>query len=196
TAQLPSGAGPSTSVALVDADEDGDLDAFLGGGGVRLFVNNGAGAFAQSTGSFPVGTAGDGIAVGDFDGEGRVDVLVLGTKEARLLRRAGRTLAWRALPRVGKALTLDIDGPPFGAWFLVAAAGTGNTPLPPLGVIRLDLATLMPQFGGLLDAQGHAAVTYQVPAISALVGQSLYWQAIVVGPARLTNLERTTFSNL
>jgi len=35
-----------------------------------------------------------------------------------------------------------------------------------------------------------------VPAIPSLLGISVYWQALVVAPARFTNLEITTVTNL
>jgi VCBS repeat protein len=198
TAQLPAENKPVGPATLLDADGDGDLDAWVAAPlMLQLYVNGGPGAFSDASSGLPVGwsNASD-IQAGDLDGDGDQDVALADFGRIRILSSLARQLVWRALPRVGKPLTFDIHGPAWGAWFLVAAGGTGNTPLPPLGVIRLDLATLMPQFGGLLDAQGHVAVTYQVPAIPALIGQSLYWQAVVVGPARLTNLETTTFTNL
>jgi uncharacterized protein (DUF2141 family) len=198
TSQLPVENGLAGPVALLDVDGDGDLDAWIAAFPLpQVYLNDGSGIFSDASAALPVGwSSASSLAPGDLDGDGDPDLVLADSGRVRVLSNLSRQLAWRALPRVGKPLTFDIHGPAWGAWFLVAAAGTGNTPLPPLGVIRLDLATLMPQFGGLLDAQGHAGVTYQVPAMPALVGQSLYWQAVVVGPARLTNLERTTFTNL
>ncbi|HKB17087.1 MAG TPA: hypothetical protein VKF62_13555, partial [Planctomycetota bacterium] len=107
-----------------------------------------------------------------------------------------RQLTRRAIPRVGKPLTLDLYGPAWGAWFLAASPGTGNVPLPPLGTLRLDPTVLIFLLGGLLDGQGRAGPTFPVPAVPALVGATMFWQALVVGPARFTNLEKTTFTNL
>ncbi len=198
TGQLPVETGLAGPAALLDADGDGDLDAWIAAFPLpQLYLNDGSGAFSDASAGLPVGwCSATSLAPGDLDGDGDPDLVLADSARVRVLSNLTRHLAWRALPRVGKPLTFDVHGPAWGAWFLVAAAGTGNTPIPPLGVVRLDLATLMPQFGGLLDAQGHVAITYQVPAVPALGGQSLYWQAVVVGPARLTNLETTTFTNL
>ena len=198
SSQLPLANDATPGVALGDVEGDGDLDALFGASPEnRFLLNDGAGVYSDASSQL-AGSRGSALdaAFGDMDGDGDLDAVLADSGELRILSNLTRQLAWRALPRIGKPVTFDLYGPAWGAWFLVASAGTGNTPIPPLGVIRLDLATLMPQFGGLLDAQGHVAVTYQVPAVPALVGQSLYWQAVVVGPARLTNLETTTFTNL
>ncbi|MCI0587815.1 MAG: hypothetical protein L0323_13330 [Planctomycetes bacterium] len=62
--------------------------------------------------------------------------------------------------------------------------------------LRLDPATLNQACSGALDPQGRAAVTYLVPANPSLVGVPVYWQALVAGPPRFTNLETTVATNL
>ncbi|MEN6311081.1 MAG: VCBS repeat-containing protein [Acidobacteriota bacterium] len=62
-------AGPSESVQLVDADRDGDLDAYLGKGSV-LFVNDGQGGF--SPGRLPVP---DYSTLADLNGDGFIDAV-------------------------------------------------------------------------------------------------------------------------
>ncbi|MCI0587083.1 MAG: VCBS repeat-containing protein [Planctomycetes bacterium] len=201
SAQLAQAPGPTSTLALGDAEGDGDLDAYVGGFGPdRLLVNDGSGAFVDSSAGIPLGGGlSSEVTWGDADSDGDSDVLFLdggGVPHLRVLSNLSRQLTRGAVPRVGKPLALDLYGPPFGSWFLGASPGTGNLPLPPLGTLRLDPAVLIFLLGGLLDGQGRAAATFPVPAIPALVGGTIYWQALVVGPARLTNLESTTFTNL
>ncbi|MDO8209640.1 FG-GAP-like repeat-containing protein [Conexibacter sp. CPCC 206217] len=65
-----------TDVELADADGDGDLDVLTGddsSSGVRVWSNSGFGAFGFTPGQL-FGGALSSIALGDFDGDGRVDV--------------------------------------------------------------------------------------------------------------------------
>jgi hypothetical protein len=63
-----------TSVAVADVDQDGDPDALVTyyQERARLYVNDGTGAFALSEQTFFAG-----IALGDIDGDGDVDVISL-----------------------------------------------------------------------------------------------------------------------
>ncbi|MDX1501289.1 MAG: CRTAC1 family protein [Thermoanaerobaculia bacterium] len=87
--------------ALVDADGDGDLDAYLvqSGGlerrpasrpGNRLYLNRGDGTFAAARDSGAEDRGyGMGAAAGDFDGDGRVDLYVTNVGANVLLRNLG-----------------------------------------------------------------------------------------------------------
>ncbi|MGH7152004.1 MAG: FG-GAP repeat domain-containing protein, partial [Planctomycetota bacterium] len=201
SAQLAQSPGVTSSLALGDAEGDGDLDAYVGVDGPdRLLVNDGSGVFVDASAAIPLGGGvSRQVTWGDVDSDGDPDVLFLDGSERPRLRvhsNLTRQLTRRALPRLGKPLTLDLYGPTWGAWFLAASPGTGNLPLPPLGTLRLDPTVLIFLLGGLLDAQGRAAPTFPVPATPALVGGTIYWQALVVGPAKLSNLEATIFANL
>jgi len=203
TSQLPAAVTTPWIVALGDADGDGDLDAFFGDyqSPHRLYLNDGMGNFVDASASLPLG----GLSVpaaswGDVDGDGDPDLVLLDgplwAGRLRVLANLTRQLTRRAVPRIGKPMTLDLYGPAWGAWFLAASPGTGFVPIPPFGALRLDPTNLIFIHASLLDGQGRAAPTFPVPADAALVGATLYWQAVLASPARLTNLEATPFSAL
>ncbi|HKB14842.1 MAG TPA: FG-GAP-like repeat-containing protein, partial [Planctomycetota bacterium] len=202
TSQLPpSPLSRTFAISLGDVDEDGDLDALIGigypGGPDRLFLNDGAGVFSDATIDLQA-TPGQTFAalLGDLDGDGDLDAFLGNRGEDYVLSNLTRQLAWRGIPRIGKPLTLDLHGPSFGAWFLGFSFGTADVPIPPLGTLRLDPASLFFALGGLFDGTGRATVGYAVPANPALLGATVYWQALVAGPARFANLEITSLTSL
>jgi hypothetical protein len=105
-----------------------------------------------------------------------------------------RQLAWRGLPRLGKRLDLDVHGPAGGPWLLGGAFGLVNVPVPPFGTLRLDPASLEVIASGALDPQGLGTLSVQLPVNPALVGLSVYLQALVGASPRLTNLETLTLT--
>jgi uncharacterized protein (DUF2141 family) len=68
------------AVAVADLNGDGKLDLAIannGDGTVSVLLGNGDGTFASASGSpFPVGTGPSSIAVGDFNGSGRLGLAV------------------------------------------------------------------------------------------------------------------------
>ncbi len=197
TAQLPADPPSTPSLALGDVDGDGDLDALLANlYQNRLYLNEGSGAFVDATPLIPAGGLGRIVTLADLDGDGDLDAWLGIAGQDRLFSNLTRQIAWRGIPRIGKPLTFDLFGPSWGAFFLGFSFGTANVSMPPLGTLRLDPSSMFFLIGGLLDADGRASLTYPVPANSALVGASLYWQALVAAPARFTNLEITTLTDL
>ncbi|MGH7151068.1 MAG: FG-GAP repeat domain-containing protein, partial [Planctomycetota bacterium] len=213
TNQLPAILDVTYGVALGDIDEDGDLDAVMANGAAasssyptgdqnQLYRNDGSGVFVLATGALPALLDDTrAVALGDLDGDGDLDALFgnQGTVAGgyRVLVNLDRQLAWRAVPGVGGPLILDLYGPPFGGVFLAFSLGSASLPVPPFGILRLDPGTIHATLASNLDAQGRTDVSYAIPADPALIGASVYWQGLVVGPSsRLTNLEITTVTDL
>ncbi|MCI0589388.1 MAG: VCBS repeat-containing protein [Planctomycetes bacterium] len=200
TPQLPALGQSTEDVALGDLDGDGDLDALLvGPGGQNAFyLNDGSGSFVDASNELDPFSGFEqhaGLALGDVDGDGDVDAVVgVGGSPDRLLTNLTRHLAWRGLPRIGKPLTLDLHGPPGGAWALGAAIATASIPVGSVGTLRLDPPSVFAVFAGSLDGLGRAAVTVAVPPDASLAGFSVYWQGMVASPLKFTNLEVTTFT--
>lgn len=89
-----------SGVALFDVENDGDLDIYFvqSGGpvndtqrnGNELYLNNGTGTFSQvSTSGLEDAGYGMGLAVGDYNADGLVDVYVTNVGENRLFRNLG-----------------------------------------------------------------------------------------------------------
>jgi len=119
-------------VALIDFDGDGRLDVYLCDGGpigagdgradppCRLYRNEGGWRFSDVTAraNAPGPSYAMGAAVGDYDGDGRDDLLVTGWRDQRLYRNAGGGRFEDATDRAGvgsglwstSAAFADLDG--------------------------------------------------------------------------------------
>ena len=77
-----------TAAFFFDADQDGDLDLFVGGGGNfapassekyqhQLYLNDGKANFTLQSGSFPISHTNTGVAISlDYDQDGKQDIFI------------------------------------------------------------------------------------------------------------------------
>ena len=93
---------------------------------------------------------------------------------------------------------MEVFGPPWESWAIYASPAIVSVPVPPLGTLRLDLATILPLASGSLDGSGRATATWFIPPDpGGLAGTTIFGQALVGSSnPRLTNLEAFTFTNL
>jgi hypothetical protein len=202
--RLPSSPSSKYFAIALDVDGDGDEDLLNapGGSDFQLMINDGKGyfsdgaAFVDTIGSvWHWNGAGQMVAV-DIDNDDDMDFVLAAEQQTRTVFNLSRQLAWRAIPRVGKSLTMDLYGPTNGQYLLAASRLTTSIPMPPYGILRIFPSTIIYQSNGNLDNNGRSSVSFNVPSTPALVGVSLYWQAVVGPMARLSNLEITTFTDL
>jgi hypothetical protein len=183
---------------LEDVDGDVDLDLFFANasptGRDRLLRNDGGLAFTDVSGQALPQEPFRSLAAraDDLDGDGDRDIVLLDYERHEVLLNVGRQLSWRALPRVGKTLAMDVFGTPGGGWILLASISVSPVQTS-YGTLQLA-PPLFVMGSGVLDAQGHAVIAFAVPRNPLLAGLALYWQSLEVYPPRLTNLEVTTLT--
>lgn len=182
-------------LATPDVDADGLPDLYLPEPYAGTFwANRGAFTFEDRSATLPplpLNEGGSPLAWGDFDRDGDDDVWLPG--ETQVLWSLRRQLSFATWPRAGKPLEMDLSGSPGAPWSLFASTGTGSTPTP-AGIFLLDPTEGLAIASGVLDANGDASLTLQVPEREVFVGLRVYWQALVGSPLRFTNLETTTLS--
>ena len=190
---------------FLDVDDDGDLDilAYESSLSKPLYLNDSSGSFTRFDGRLPDEMT-KALAGGDVDGDGDSDVLTGRTSNhysypprwnTRLWSNVRRHLAWASLPQVGEPLLLDLYGRPDDAWILAYSQGLTNIPLG-MGTLFLDPATLVVYGFGALDDTGRDTVSAPIPDDPGLIGTTIYWQAIIGSPMRLSNAEVTTLTGL
>ena len=107
----------ASSVFAGDVDADGDTDLVAGAGQIYLFRNQGNMSFVRESVASPATKI---LAVKDFDGDGRVDLLVKGDSGPALLRNLGDG-HFSSQPET-------IDGLASSVWFAVADVNGDGAP--------------------------------------------------------------------
>lgn len=198
--QLPVDVDELSAAALLDVDEDGDLDLIGARMGPtnRLYLNDGAGTFADS--SSPAVFGGDSVsvafAIADFDSDGDQDVFesLASFPINRVQLNLTRQIAAPKLLRSGRPWSLECYAQNVpGSLFVVAVPYLSTTrlsvPVPAIGVLGIDpMLSLAPV---LVPANGPAITTWNVPALPASIGTEIHAQALFVSwnvSLRLSNV--------
>jgi hypothetical protein len=182
---------PSGGVALVDFDNDGWLDIYLVNGSTRaalrgeepapraaLFRNNHNLTFTDVTDRAGVANSawGFGVAAGDFDNDGWLDLYVTNRGPNRLYRNNHDGTFTDVAQRMGVAA---------GGWSTCASFGDYD------GDGRLDL--FVP---GYAEANPERNATSDTPALSAVEAPCLYrGEAVMCGPRGLRGAPDWLFRN-
>jgi hypothetical protein len=105
----------SKFIALADVNHDGKLDAIVATGDSNIYVmlGNGDGTFQTAIAAAFGGSAASGVAVGDFDGDGKLDLAVTSSADAHVYVLLGNNTGTFATPAT---LVLDLG-----------ASGTGGS---------------------------------------------------------------------
>ena len=178
--------GNGQAVALADVDNDGDLDLYVVQSGVEgadepdlLYLNDGHGRFSTTAGMPPTEGRGCGAHFADFDGDGRLDLLLttgwgvppLARGSYRLLRNVAPPAHWLEVTLVGRAS----NRPGLGAWIDLEAGGRRQSRFRSGGTLYSQ--SLLPEHFGLGNAvDAHVRVRWPsgtVQEVSAAADQQI-----------------------
>jgi hypothetical protein len=192
---LPAMAVGGTHVFARRFDGDAAVDLLVVGATSRLYLNR-AGHFVDASSQlafpFPAQMEPQSALSADLDSDGDADVIA----ETRVFPNLQRHLTSPWMPMTGAPWTLEVLAEPgyadrFRIAIPVVASAAARIELPPLGVLGLDPATTVDLPAMLLPAPaGRADVDLPVPSTAALIGRSVFAQALLLDPlepAKLTN---------
>ena len=213
SANLPSQSMDFQGAAFGDVDEDGDVDIVVPrfpplqvGPNDYLhthqWINDGTGRFHDLTASAPMPTYPNNwsfsrLELVDLDGDGDLDLIaddpepMMAPFHNHVIWNLTRQVYAPAPPRIGQSYTLEIHADVGTVVVPAAAFAAARTPLPGLGVLGLDPASIVVAPSFVSGPSRLTTLTFVVPNDPRLVGRAIYWQALVADPAtgrlRLTN---------
>lgn len=171
---------------LADFEGDGDEDVFLGYS--EIFERKRSGAFERN-GFFVVPRLAGRLELGDVDLDGDLDQLLGGEIHYNIARHV-----WGPAPaKLGRDFRFELSGDAGAPWALYYSPFTGNSVIPGLGTLLLGTPMIQAASGNF-DSRGHAQNLEFIPNSAALVGTTLYWQALVGQPLHYTNREKVTIT--
>ena len=180
-------AAPLGMLTAVDVDMNGIVDLVDSAGrwypGTGGFTVGAPVTFTPNTPAAPFGIAAPKAVVADFDGDGDPDLVGpdhLQSSMFCIYSNLTRHAARSALVVQNTFWSMAIHGAPSDLWVLGASlAGTPPVPLPPLGTLFLDPASLVVFGAGLIPAGGRS--DFVGPPVAPLPGLTIAWQALI-GP--------------
>ena len=158
--------GSARAVAFGDFGGDGNLDLAVGtdgnGGRYHILIGNGAGGFAFSAAQAEVGTTPTKIAAGDFNNDGKTDLVTGDGNTVRLLlgNGAGAIASLPPIAAASSAFTVtpgDYNGD--GKLDVISSQFTGSTVNVLLNQTPGPLSPLAAVSGGVLTATGSGTAT-------------------------------------
>ena len=122
--------GNAGTVDFFDADNDGDQDVLISGyensspnRNTRLYSNNGSGVFTEETSEAITGINNADIAIGDVDGNGTKDIIIVGYSTTRITEMYKNSGAVLKLENTQIEKGLDIyPNPTIGKLFISSQA--------------------------------------------------------------------------
>ncbi|MBK8980394.1 MAG: VCBS repeat-containing protein [Planctomycetes bacterium] len=213
---MPQHGHQTRDIALVDVDEDGDLDLWLGVADLivspaqnRLYLNDGSAHLRDATTERlpPLLDLAVAVAAADFDDDGDIDLLTSETTggipgRTRVLLNGHRQLDALAAPVRGLRYEyLFRSRPGYARFFAIAvgavALGRTRMELAPFGTWYLDPASMVelpPVY--VPPAAGEATWSFPIPDDPAVVGRELGCQAAFLDPLAPARLSSALFERV